>query len=1840
MKRWIAVILMMLVLMQALPLNALATIGNVLTEDELNAAYALTGFGESRTQSNTTYHRGMQPNVRWNAMQFSDWLEDVLDVDIKNVTDILSRASNTLTELKDKDPEAYERFAKASYDGVTVIERLQGLTLEAEILREELSYQQDRLREDTAAITEMGQRIREEGRDLFASDVVRLSSKVEEAAADLKAAREEITAQSERWTKQIEYWNDTLALIHGSGGIDPSSVDYHLSEWLGDLFSGGQQPVTNAASVSVVKADGSRLSRIASRAGDLQGNDSQATVTVLSENQIAIRLIAGENKQGVEGVTVRVTDKRNPKKSQRTYTTDKNGTVVMESNAFIADSEKQVHLGLDVEAQERNYRSFGVNEITVKLGQKWEAFLTPLDAGPYIYSATFNGHDIIYQDWEMLFSTINDWKCDIVVVTRQSIGGDTPELDFYYPSGVNAGGIGKWKMVKADKPARKGNTFTWRASWKQLIQPRMESDMEPYFLFKGSEVKAKTRLVSVRGAVDKPITEGLQASVFGKSLKLPEFGLNFTIPGIDVKVNLNVPLPVFWPKVTYSPTGYLAIAVGSSVMPDDVNQDINWQSKDLKEMREVEKAFEQKSWLANAKTKYQVAWEYYTQKGFHFIAESKIDVGLFAIASGHKTLDNREKNVMAEDWSLRLNAGVVVSYAFEMTLCYTVVVVPLYMTIEIGASVGFAMGGEVRLLWRDGKFKDWKFIPLKDITITIAFSFGLTLGLGVKGVCSVWAKLSASLNFLVRFVITGADATTTTVGYSMGLTAGVELLFLKASKTIWPGKSGQLWPPQDNSANLLDSYMNADGGEEAATTSQIPDSYPQLAPVAKKLLTAENKARCGIKTVTLNGHTYVFYLAQTQSKRDLGTIWRVAWLDQTTGESGTIEDALERQMGTGNQRLTRITRYALNRQDFGMDVIAADGFIFLVAVGAKEYDADGLPKPNYTRRGNASSEDNIMPYAMVLAQDGKGRLTNRIEPKQKQEGASEASNFWFYCGLPISSIGIDPASEYYDTMSEPVVTWAKVFWENNNSTSGRIHHVEVNGSFGRVGYPTVNADGTRTIKAPTGGTFFRFNGTTATFYSDRCVKEPMGPGYGRYGLRPALRPVLPDSVAAEVVQGSLSANWIALSKPKDDASGQRAIEMFDYDMNDTGWNNTADGELVPLVLEKGDIRHVEVLNVPADSQGNRYSRRVFYTRKETKGDVMRYRLSGMTIDPVRSDNYKARAKTVEYPVTRYDYDIVLPTEEFSVTQINGMPYLYWLTCVGDQKKQSDPVVWRVNAVAYDPATNTLTDPSVFAEFTLPEGGSAIPQSVTLTAQGVGYICALPYTPETTETRTLSAMTLYSFPMRFMPVLTLKSVVLENGTACVGDFLDATVVMMNEGNMGVSSFDLELYTKDDGRESVVETVHVDCLHPEKSTLTAQVGNRQVTLPQGKRAAYRNDDLDYAVRKHDWMVRQEGKVYKFDVGDKKKYGPAGVDQGKSSVGHIKTDMMMPGAIAAFTVALRIPEGWSGKKTFWLRVKKVTSTANWVGAMANAAGVLADPGQPTANAAATDELCWTLDDSGERLVLEQSGAKSNAAASGLFANDIRVESNAKLDTKVHDIDISYRLYDDYADNEMLDIIIRNGAHTLDRFKLTCAVYLDGAEEPYYVNLPYYDTQISNDMTQTITLPVSALVANPGEHSSAVVVISAVNREETALINNEFTLFLAGSEEEDEEDLVIEDQPEDITVQEGEDVYVPIKVQGGVKPYKYQWQVWDPRKEKWVDLPGFTGPVLSREDVEDKWDGCRFRCVVTDAEGTQVVSKEFTLTVRDKVPTGDNSHLPLYLLIAMAALALLWWMRRLSRA
>ena len=73
---------------------------------------------------------------------------------------------------------------------------------------------------------------------------------------------------------------------------------------------------------------------------------------------------------------------------------------------------------------------------------------------------------------------------------------------------------------------------------------------------------------------------------------------------------------------------------------------------------------------------------------------------------------------------------------------------------------------------------------------------------------------------------------------------------------------------------------------------------------------------------------------------------------------------------------------------------------------------------------------------------------------------------------------------------------------------------------------------------------------------------------------------------------------------------------------------------------------------------------------------------------------------------------------------------------------------------------------------------------------------------------------------------------EDVTVSAGDFEDTAIVLMNEGNMGISTFDIEMFTREGGRVDVVETLHCDCLHPENSSLTMHGEGHSATLPEGE------------------------------------------------------------------------------------------------------------------------------------------------------------------------------------------------------------------------------------------------------------------------------------------------------------------------------------------------------------------------------------------------------------------------
>ncbi|MBQ3305241.1 MAG: hypothetical protein IJH03_11975, partial [Clostridia bacterium] len=199
MKRLLSTMLILVLLLQALPVSALAASGDLLTEQELAAAIALTGIGADGAQSNAAYHKGMTPNETWNAVQVNDWLDEQLNTYIYSVEEILSRASVELAELKQSDSAGYRRFSDDNPKYKGMIDYIQRVYQSAEALREEMRWQQDRLVEQSGLINELGRQYAQGENTLFPSERVRLSFKIREAEAELKDARAEVAEKASHW---------------------------------------------------------------------------------------------------------------------------------------------------------------------------------------------------------------------------------------------------------------------------------------------------------------------------------------------------------------------------------------------------------------------------------------------------------------------------------------------------------------------------------------------------------------------------------------------------------------------------------------------------------------------------------------------------------------------------------------------------------------------------------------------------------------------------------------------------------------------------------------------------------------------------------------------------------------------------------------------------------------------------------------------------------------------------------------------------------------------------------------------------------------------------------------------------------------------------------------------------------------------------------------------------------------------------------------------------------------------------------------------------------------------------------------------------------------------------------------------------------------------------------------------------------------------------------------------------------------------------------------------------------------------------------------------------------
>ena len=1829
MKKLLAVTLLIVLLCQALPMEALASVGRVLTQDELNRARALTGLSFDQAQSTASaYHSGMKPNAGWNAKQLRGWLDERLDKSLDTIDDTLSQAFFTLADMKQSDPEKYRRFTENSQ-----YTNAQSMQLQVEALREEMRYYRDQLREDSVVIAEMMRWLMEERSGIFDSDLVRYSARISEAQRDIVEIRAIIQEKADEWDASIASLKRYLQ-------YGPSEEDHMLGvgEWMNALLT-DDEPVVKTAKITRTKASGSIANRLQMASG--LGGDADAQITVYSDNEVVIQLQAESdgNLVPVDGATVKIRDALDPNSQWEQYDYQ-DGAVLVPINKLTADKYDVYHLGVDIDPTDQGYQHLVFDNLDMEPGTLYNCLLTPTGGSaanadgerPYPYKMSFATHDIMKSEYDMVYSIANDYEIEVSVgvVNTNDIKGIKMR---YYDVKGNA--------CDVDPTGQSGDVYIFKGPWKQRFSPYATENQCPAFIITDGQGDQTfpSQLVSVKSATDNPINEGTGPSGGVFANVLGKFTGTFTIPVVDITFSLNLPLAEYIPKVTINPGGYIVIYVGSSVLTNDVQTEAisMWKSKDLKEYQRAQKYVEQNGAFANYEAQYDLAKDFYMEKKFKCLGDFSLDVGWFAVASGRWDLfDNDDEDILSKDVSLRVGGG----FTFTITASWTFTPIPafplLYVSVSVGLSAGIAVTMALDLCWVNGEFRDWSLRPVDNITIDIGVLFALQLGVGIKGFLDAYVKGSASLDVIMSMNME-APSTITIVG-ALGATVGVTIFLLSVTKS-WSWDK-QFYPPE-YAGDLLRHYMNAGNDEprEVAPGYDEPQSYPALAAEAKEQAWTWSAESDGYpsKIIEVNGNMFAFSIYKvTGMDGEQHNRVGYRWINPQSGEFSPMKSIQE-----FIDKITTVDHDVINqRDDYDFDVYASDDSVFILATSAKEFDGDGYPVRN--DMSSASYDNrylNMIAYTCILKCSSDGTLS------EQECGIYSQSYQWNKD---------DPKVEYsYDSLGKPHISYARASVTHAHLFS------EMYGEIGRVAYPD--------DPNPVGTTGFGYNfddqSTSAIYgafllYPDKSVKSGMGDNYEFIKTCSLMDMDASGRVDPTRVSyvNMYSMSFVGLSRPKDGAEGDNALELFGFGMNAGGRQ--------AIVLDQGDIGSIVAVKDREAQDGESAGTTVFYTLGETNGDgATQYRLCSVHIGPVTGQG----TPDLEYDVTRYEYDVVLPACDFDVCWLSDVPYLYWVTSA-PKKQESDPDVWRVSTMCYDSVTNSLSSPIVFSEFTLPKieyiamhsdeqiiyyDDAPTIKNVMLTGTGTGYLNAafsdvesIPeedrpgrapvsvfrYRDDVSDVwRFLDEacpgrvpISVLSFPELVTPSANMVTAIPEELVVKAGSFDDFTLGVVNDGNMAIAALDLAMYeVTESGDENLVETAHLDALDPTKNAITMADGT---VVQSGEAAAYRNEDYDNTPRKRDWVLDHEALAYKIHVED----GETTVNTETiepSNPQHISTDILMPGSTGGYTVSYKIPDDWEGGvKTLRMKVTSASTFANWMRAAILAAGASAN-GELV-------ELKYVLNEKTGKLELQKpanaTGALAEALKSGLYATEIETGS-VPVTVKVHDLEVDHRVYRGLGGERWLDIIIRNHAASREGMKLVCAVYVDGAKEPSYINLPYYEKAALGHKTQTISLPVSALVDDPDAHRTARVEILSVGRDERAYANNEFSLYLGG-----QDPLRFVKQPEDVTVQIGGTATFSVEVTGGVKPYQYQWQVYNPKTGKWVDLKGFTEATISRDHIEKKWDGARFRCVVTDAQGTKIVSEEAVLTVRGKVPTGDNSNLPLYLAVALIALALLWLLRR----
>ena len=1744
-QKWVSLLLMLVILTECSPLNALAESQGMITAEEAAAAQALAGQDDDAA----SYRAGMAFSSQMNASQLSCWLDELLDEEMAALQHMNSEMENSFGDMKTENPSLYAQMTTGS--NADYYRKLLEDYRQAENLRQLLRYDRDRLSEASGIIMNYIERLNDQ--DSTQSQKLTASYYIREAVQTIRNIRAEATENQQAWQDSIQQMQSNLwspaqnSQRRYAQNALKSGNDSGYSDWLDAVRNWDadkKQPTqvtVSAASLYPDKQGSGLLARLSPVSRALADTSETATVTFMDKDSAAIKILAPDGKP-FPNATVETRKSSDAAESLKSET-DINGVAIIPANSYSPNAQGNFTVFLRVEA--KGYKTFQIRNLPLRKGETQTYYLEKLpedSATPYVVSASFDGHDILKSTYESYYSNQNDKKFDLEIET--SMGAAVKVK--YNPTSESL-----WATKDLPNTDESNLLTKWSYRLKATLLPG-----KPIRVVTSNpgnkDIKEETtlHLTMVRGVFDSPLSNvgsllvnnfAIDKSLFGSAtlgFNVPAGLLPYPLTGINITGGQALEKFLILRGIAGLDGSFMVFA---GWIPDKYKTEFKdewtkelWKKEDPADTAERMNALQEDQDAAARQAENSMP-DTAQSTSWPFLGKFKMSVSAFGMFSGKFNYTGKYPD-NATNWNNYSFTGVLaagIQFTFGASISWKAhPLVTLTAEISLGLTVG--LSGGFTSSWNEQKGKretvgEWN---QTGITLIIRLQLTISLTLGWKGV----AEITISGYGYLKFVFFVGNDPSITIFAGFGLSIKVELIkLISISLTIWDSGDYQLYPKDPGKKGeakpwyapvLATAKAEDDTPVEPPQSSMLPEDYAALVPASTVVLGDLALADPNLRFVELNGVPFVFYIAPATDSKPA----TLTWVNLRTGASQNIWSFDSVRSGGLNRGLhdysfdvqvvTCLPEWSKVLHPF-YKVQDKNREIGMLAVAS----ASGFTETD-TGNGTVKTPNDTTIKYVIFTEDG-GQLTN-IMAVGKPAGTSfpdMKENTWeaFETDRPMGNIKLGLYQKLQETANNIPVLLSYILTDDAVGQKSEIDHTLLLRSVHIFYVNIVNS--------------------TSQF---RLLDQEEGSG---------------DP-------------WTQIETADDPepfyASVQNRVPTYVLKGNQLGrWD--ADKSVLPLA--EGNISFFQTL---ADTE-NLKKRTVFYLEAE---HLDQEAANGAEEDP--QVLYHLKAATLDYSidyrnmqediyVANLDLDVTIPTSAFHLQNINNTQYLYWLE-LAPKENAGDPDIYRLRGVVFDPDAQVTSDDFVLAQFAPAQAGYT-PANIFLTEESTAY-----YTLWNGDGEHGGRATVYSYPFRAIPHADLTGMVAPEGVVVSGTDMDMYISVLNDGNANINTLELEVVLEDDdgnvirnpdGTEMIIETLRADLLEPQKSQRVVYVGGEGTDT--GEQTIYRRADMPDPPIQSVFHVTRQNTTYT-DYG-KNKYSQK--TEGAPYTQTTASKHLLPGQKTTFIASVHVPADWSNTKHVTVRLAK------------------------------------------------NQNKKAGGADNAIITYGVDSE---RLNHGVHDIDIKHRLYPGPNGEDFLAIVIYDHAETEASLRLYAELYLDDAEKPDYIELPYSPEYVSSDTAQTIDLPVSALLGGRNARKARVV-IRGVGIEERSLIDNEFTLYLNNTADP----LRIAVQPTDQTALEGDAAEFFIAAEGGNPPYSCQWQEYLGRDLGWRDIPGAVENVLTVENVKLSMNGRQYRCVVTDHHQDVVTSDPATLNVVTVLPpTGDNTNLPLYLTFAAGALIL----------